>query len=123
MQVSATTPRRRAPALRHDRKVMDYDPLTRTLNRMHFCEHDDTFVIETVQDASPTLDLNKASMAQTDERAPWRDGIGEKVASIPTGVWEDLMRSGLAYDDKALRRWLDDRDQSVFRTRPGRLSR
>lgn len=44
-----------------------------------------------------------------------RDDI-TKVASIPVVVWQRLMQTGVAYDQKALNAWLNERDNRVFRT-------
>jgi hypothetical protein len=45
----------------------------------------------------------------------------DRVASIPMGVYMELDAKGIARDEKAFARWLDDPDQRAFRTRPGRL--
>lgn len=82
---------------------------------------DDRVVLNTAQDIRDVVETNKARYAQVDERARW--GKGDMVASIPLVVWQELIRKGIAYDNDALLAWLDDPDNSIFRTRPGRLSK
>jgi len=42
-----------------------------------------------------------------------------RVASIPLNVYYDLKRRGIADDPKAMKKWLNDPDNRVFRTREG----
>ena len=42
------------------------------------------------------------------------------VARIPLVVWQRLMQTGVAKDEKALSKWLNERDNRVFRTDDGR---
>jgi hypothetical protein len=59
----------------------------------------------------------------------WRKGslIGntqrhaQQVAEIPMIVVHRLMRDGIWGDDKALRKWLNDRDNRAFRTSGGKV--
>ena len=44
-----------------------------------------------------------------------------KVASIPLSVYYELKRKGIADDPKGFRKWLNDGDNRVFRTRAGTL--
>ncbi|HEY2416803.1 MAG TPA: hypothetical protein VGH84_02715 [Steroidobacteraceae bacterium] len=41
------------------------------------------------------------------------------VARIPLVIWQQLQRLGITRDEKALNRWLNGRDQRVFRTDGG----
>ena len=68
------------------------------------------------------VDYNKAERNMHDERSPWK-GDMHRVASIPLVLWQELQRKGIATDNKALMKWLDDPDNMAFRTRPGRLGR
>jgi hypothetical protein len=103
-------------------RVFDRDPLTGTERLFHWNEADESFVIETRQDVTDLVEVNKGIANQHDERTPWK-GDMHRVASIPMSVYMDLQKRGIADDERALRRWLDDPDNRVFRTRPGRLSR
>lgn len=73
------------------------------------------YVVETQQDVSAIVEANKREYNNTPDK--YRDV--NKVASIPLSVYYDLKRKGIADDPKALRKWLNDRDNQVFRTRAG----
>lgn len=103
-------------------KTFDVDPLARIHRGLQYDEADDSIIIETKQDTTPVVEAAKASFNQFDERTPWK-GDMHRVASIPMTVYMDLVKRGIANDEKAFRRWLDDSDNAVFRTRPGKLSR
>ena len=101
-------------------RLFSNDPITRSKEVFHYDKQDDTFVIDHVQDTTAVLDANKAEANQRGGR--YGDGLVHKVASIPLVVWQDLERRGIAGDDKALKRWLDDPENRFFKTRHGRLS-
>lgn len=84
--------------------------------------HGEKNIIHTVQDAQPITDANVRQFNLHDERAPWRDGMNH-VARIPDVVVAQLQRDGIWDDPKALLRWLDQPENRLFRTRPGKLSR
>jgi hypothetical protein len=94
---------------------------TGTTRLFHYDPDTDTATIETQQDVTGLIAMNRDIFNGTDERARWSDGHGERVASIPMSVLFDLETKGIAKDQKALRRWLNDPDNRFFRTRPGRV--
>ena len=75
------------------------------------------YVVETQQDVSAIVEANKREYNETPSK--YRDV--NKVASIPLSVYYELKRKGIADDPKALKKWLNDRDNQVFRTRAGTL--
>jgi hypothetical protein len=77
------------------------------------------FRLETVQNVTPHLEEAKASYNSTDERARWGDW--SRVARIPLSVFQDLTNRGIAGDPKRFKMWLNDRDNRLFKTRPGRV--
>jgi hypothetical protein len=84
---------------------------------------DGVFTVDT-QDAEGLLEVAKASMAQTDERARWGDTPTDprnQIAFIPDVIWVDLYRRGIVRDKKAFKRWLNDPENRAFKTRPGRV--
>lgn len=103
-------------------RVFATDPITKTVERFWWDPVDESFVIETRQDVTDCVELTQAEFAMIDERAPWKGDL-HKVASIPMTVVAELQRQGIWQDDAKLRKWLDDRDNRRFRTRPGRLSK
>jgi hypothetical protein len=86
---------------------------------------DGGIIIETRQDISGILEQNKKEYNSFDERARWSDDLlGNKVASIPLTVIDDLNKQGImrgfaVLDDKRFKAWLNERDNRVFRTRTG----
>ena len=82
-------------------------------------------VIETRQDISDILEQNKKEYNSFDERAKWSNELfGNKIASIPMTVIDDLNKQGIMrgfaiLDEKRFKAWLNERDNRVFRTRTG----
>lgn len=75
------------------------------------------YVVEKVQDVTAIADFNRRQFNET----PQKWGDVNKVASIPLSVYYELKRQGIADDPKALRKWLNNSDNQVFRTRAGKL--
>lgn len=103
-------------------KLFERDKAMGITRLFHYDDATEQFGIETLQDVTGIAEANKGVMATMDERSPWK-GEMERVASIPMNIYSELVRKGIADDEKALRKWLDDPDNRVFRTRPGSLSR
>jgi len=98
------------------KRLFGRDPLTGITQYWHVKENGE-YVIETQQDVSAIAEANKRQYNDT----PDRHGDVNKVASIPLNVYYDLKRRGIADDPVAFKKWLNDRDNQVFRTRAGRL--
>lgn len=77
------------------------------------------FRLETVQNVTPYLEAAKQQFNSTDERARWGDIA--HVATVPLSVMQHLKRTGIADDVKKFKAWLNDRDNRMFRVRPGRV--
>lgn len=97
---------------------LDRDPATGTLQLFHYDLDDDSMAIETVQDVELIKKYATARFNDVDERAPWMDNWNH-VAWIPLIFLQT--NPELMYDNKALKKWLNDPDNRCFRTRPGRL--
>ena len=86
---------------------------------------DGGIIIETRQDVSGIIEQNKKEYNSFDERARWSDDMfGNKVASIPLTVIDDLNKQGImrgfaVLDEKRFKAWLNNSDNRVFRTRTG----
>lgn len=84
-------------------------------------------VYETRQDVSGIIEQNKREFSLYDERSKWSDDLyGNKVASIPLTVIDDLNKQGImrgfhVLDEKRFRTWLNNPDNRFFRTRPGNI--
>lgn len=104
-----------------DSDILDYSPETGVLEKFHF---DDTFdggriIHEVEQDVTDIVEDCKAHMASTDERA--RYGDMARVASIPMSIFHQLLAEGIINDQQKMKDWLNNPDNRVFRTRPGRV--
>jgi hypothetical protein len=100
-------------------RILSSDPIRGKKTTMHF--QGDDYIVESQEDVTDLVERNKARLALQDERTPW--GELAQVAEIPPTVYWDLMRKGIAQDEVAFRRWLDDPENRFFRTRHGRLSK
>ena len=82
-------------------------------------------IIQTRQDVSDIVEQNKKEYNSYDERARWSDNLfGNKVASIPMTVIDDLNKEGImrgfaVLDDKRFALWLNDPMNRAWRTRTG----
>ena len=82
-------------------------------------------VIQTRQDVTDIVEQNKKEYNSYDERARWSDQLfGNKVASIPMTVIDDLNKQGImrgfaVLDDKRFASWLNDPMNRAWRTRTG----
>ncbi len=101
-------------------RLFDRDILSGITRTFHYDDSDDSFVIKTVQDCDAVVGDNKALHADQDEKTGWK-GTWHRVASIPNIVWWDLVKKGIADDEKALKKWLNDPDNRFFRVRPGKV--
>ena len=97
-------------------RLFDRDPELGITKYWHVKDNGE-YVVETVQDVTGIAEYNKRSYNNTDKK--WKDV--NKVASIPLSVYYELKRQGIADDPKALRKWLNDSNNQVFRTRQGVL--
>lgn len=86
----------------------------------HYDGVDDTFTIETVQDVEPIIDLNRRLFNDAPETGRFK-GDMKQVASIPLPLYYDLKAKGIIDDPARLKAWLNDRDNQLFRTTPGRV--
>lgn len=96
------------------------DRMTGTDEILHYDHATDDVIIEQVQDVDAVVERALQHRRRFDERTPWK-GDMQLVASVPMVIYMDLMKRGIAQDDKAMNRWLNDPDNAVFRTRPGKV--
>lgn len=94
------------------KRVLEYDPATRTTTTFHWDWKSDTTCLSKSQDVEPLLESNHVwrNHIDQDRKADFR-----KVASIPLNVYYNIPLE-IRQDSKALRRWLNDPDNAVFKT-------
>jgi hypothetical protein len=103
------------------KRVLDYDPATGITQWFHFDEITGDIGLETKQDVTAVIEGTKGAFNPVDERAPWKGDV-HKVASIPMSIYNELMKiTNNGKDQKAFNKWMNDPDNRVFRTRPGRV--
>lgn len=98
------------------KRLFSHDPQQGITKYWHVKDNGE-YVIETVQEVEKIANANKRAANDTPDK--WGDV--NKVASIPLSVYYELKRQGIADDPAALKKWLNDPDNRVFRTRAGRL--
>ena len=98
-------------------------------NKTAYADGDGGLIIETKVDLSEFAKVTQAQYNERSGRTGWGDSpIDErnKIATIPPEIIEDLNRKGImrgyfVVDEPALRRWLNDPVNQVFRTRGGKV--
>ena len=92
--------------------------------RLHYHAADEKLTIERVQDVEPIIEANKRQFDVDDKR--FRRTFNH-VARIPNIVLEKWAKdNGMKYDElmrdhAKFRRFLNDPDNKLFRTKPGRI--
>jgi|TARA_R110002124_G_scaffold272597_1_gene441799 hypothetical protein len=103
------------------KRVLDYDSATGITQWYHFDEATGDVGLETQQDVTAVIEGTKGAFNPVDERAPWKGDV-LKVASVPMVIYHQLAKiSNNFKDQRVIRKWLNDKDNRVFRTRPGRV--
>ena len=85
--------------------------------------HDDSFTIATLQDAADIVADAKGEHRLYDEHTRWntKEMGMNRVMRVPMVIYMELVKSGAIRDQEALKRFINDPDNAVFRTRPGRV--
>lgn len=107
------------PVSVNDGRLLDFDPILGITEKYY--EQDGKWIVARDQDATSLIEANLQKRNSVDERARFKSEAFNRVASIPMVVLEELRRKGILNDKKAFRKWLNDRDNLAFRTRPGRV--
>jgi hypothetical protein len=79
------------------------------------------FVIHKQQDITALVERNAALRNSVGDYQSFKGETFHQFASVPKSVIEDMIRqNGMAWwhDKEAVVRWIQDRDQSVFKTHP-----
>lgn len=104
-------------------RLLDHDKATGISEYYHFDPQTNGFVIETKQDVSDLIELNKAR--QNTDHGRW--GEFTMVASFPMTILMELVKQNIldigfnVINDKAFGRWLNDPENAVWRTRLGKV--
>lgn len=100
-----------------DSRPFSYDRETGIKTTFHY--HEDGGVsFEKTQDAEAILDLNRDTLNASPEG--WKGDL-HKVASIPIHIYQYLRAEGILKDPARMKKWLNDPDNSKFRTKSGKI--
>ena len=108
-----------------DARLCDHDPLTGLTEYYYYDPDTEGFSIETRQDVEAIVETNKALWNAREKHTPY--GEMTRIASVPWTIILELSKQGIVsptgtiLDDARYRAWLNDRDNRVFRVRPGRV--
>lgn len=100
-----------------DPRLLSYDPDTGDTVWFHSDASGQNFVVERVSDVEPLVEFNKVAVNK--DHGGWGDG--RMVAQFPMTVYEELRKAGILHDQKAMAKWLNDRDNLAWRIRPGKI--
>ena len=106
----------------HER-VVGFDPQTKILEKHYYNPDTGEQALETTGDVTEIAESAKARFNMVDERARWRDGYNH-VAQVPLQVIDQVRRDtgvNLLTDRAAMKEYLNNSDNRVWRTRPGRI--
>ncbi len=101
-----------------NKKVFSHDPMTGITKYWHD-NGDGSVTMETQQDTRAIEQANYAHRNNIDKHDKW--GEMSRVASIPLTVYYDLKQKGILDDQAALKKWLNDPENELFRTRKGKV--
>lgn len=99
------------------------DPLLQKVVKFHDL-NDGRFAVETIYDAQQVKDAN--TYIRNDQPAGWKHNE-HLVGRIPMVLWQQLQtkwkEQGLGYAERqrAMKAFLNDPDNAIFRTKSGRL--
>ena len=103
------------------RRVLDSDPATGITQWFHCDDVTGDFGLETQQDVTALIESTKGAFNPVGEREPWAGDL-HRIASIPMSIYYELAKiSNNFKDERVICKWLNDKDNRVFRTRPGRV--
>jgi hypothetical protein len=100
-------------------RLLEDDPITGTKEWFVPSSDGETFGIATEQNITPLLEQAYENRKAMDKHQRWGDG--QLVARIPNSVLFDPKNRHLLRDDTALKKWLNDPDNAVFRLRYGKV--
>lgn len=99
-----------------DSRPLSWDPYSRSSTIFHPETDGDSWVEEIKQEVGGIVSHNKALQTMDRKKSDVR-----RMASIPLVVWTQLKRDGIADNTARLKAWLNDPENSAFRTRPGKV--
>ena len=103
----------------NESRLFDYDEYTGLKKVWHYDAEKDEATIETVQDISSIIEMNKIDQTQSDNNG-WK-GEFHHVARIPLSVYYKLQAECKLNDDAYMKSWLNNPDNRFFRVKEGQV--
>jgi hypothetical protein len=106
-----------------DARLFDHDKESGITEYFHYDDETGGFAIEYRQDVEQLIEQNKRLWNDTEKHTKY--GELTRVASIPNVMLMELAKQqivtpgGRVLDQERFRKWLNDRDHLLFRTRAG----
>ena len=108
------------------KKIID---IQNGVTRIAHADGEGGLIIESVTDMTDFIEHTKAQYNDNSGTTGWGDNPIDrknKIASLPTEIINELNQKGIMrgyyiMDQKAMKKWLNDPDNSVFRTRGGKV--
>lgn len=104
-----------------DTRVLDRDAETGKVILHHYDGVAQKVTIEERFDVEPILDVAHAERGMHSDYRPFAKRDWHKVATIPMSIYMELRSKGIAGDPVAMKRWLNDSSNQLFRTMRGVL--
>lgn len=106
------------------KKIID---IQNGVTRIAHADGDGGLIIESITDMTDFIEHTKAQYNENSSRKGWGDNpldAKNKIATLPTEIVNDLNKMGIMrgyyiIDQKGLKRWLNNPENKVFRTRAG----
>lgn len=89
--------------------------------QFHWDPVSESFTIETVQEVTDLMDVNKRCFNADDHEVQKWKGDMHRVASIPLSIYFQLKEQGVIDDPSRMKAWLNSPDNRAFRTKDGRI--
>ena len=102
-------------------RMLDVDEQLGRVQYHHWDPVENRAVIESVFRVDPIIEQNKAILNSRSDYRPWAKGDWHFAASTPLSIYFDHVKSGRIHDHVAMKRWLEDPENSIWRTMRGRL--
>jgi len=104
-----------------EKHLISHDPDAGITQYYHFDEITGDRALETVWTSNIDEVNPEAYNAHSDHKPTAWKGDWHHVASIPNVILEQWRRDGILNDQKAFKAKLNDRDNLIFRTKPGKI--
>lgn len=101
-------------------KKLSYDPMT-GVTEWFVSKDDGTFDIVMEQDITDIAEVANDDRKDRRGTGGWKGDGMHKVATMPMTVLQEFMNRGELQDQNAIKRWVNDPANAIYRSRSGRI--